>query len=280
MLLGIIIVGVIVALTLYDFFSTRSWQMVTSDKRNDAIFEKRNKTYGAYRIRRDYDMRVLLILLGLSGSIGGLYATSLAFNGKEIKKPKKKVSVSLLDPVEDDKDEIIEKKEAEKPQLEPTATTYRFVIPTFVDDPQTTDTAAIQDPNKDAGLYTLIGTTPIGGGTEPQFDTVTTTKPPIIPEVSPVDELAYFIGGEKAMINFIIDNINNEVQGTGTCRLRFIVGKDGSIRKITVRSKVPDCPECDKAAIDVVDKMNNKWMPGKLNGNAVDSYFSLPITFR
>jgi protein TonB len=41
---------------------------------------------------------------------------------------------------------------------------------------------------------------------------------------------------------------------------------------------VPNCPECDQEAIKVVKSMP-EWIPGKIKGEAVSSFFMLPIIF-
>jgi hypothetical protein len=98
-----------------------------------------------------------------------------------------------------------------------------------------------------------------------------------------VDEEAEFPGGYPAMMAWIQNNlvrpetaIENNVQGK--CFLRFVVSVDGSISSVTVTKGVPDCPECDKAAVKAMNSMPN-WKPGKLNGRSVASYASIPINF-
>ena len=98
-----------------------------------------------------------------------------------------------------------------------------------------------------------------------------------------VDEEAEFPGGYPTMMAWISKNlvfpltaIENNVQGK--CFLRFVVSVNGNISSIAVTKGVPDCPECDKAAINVIKSMPN-WKPGKLNGRSVSSYCSIPINF-
>ncbi len=60
--------------------------------------------------------------------------------------------------------------------------------------------------------------------------------------------------------------------------LRFIVLKDGSIVNINVIRGAYDHPECDAEAIRVVKSMPN-WIPAKISGQPVNSYFNLPVRF-
>jgi protein TonB len=75
--MGIIfsIVLLVALVSLYDFFAARRWQQVTSANRNELVFEHRNKAYGAYVIRRDYDKRMIIILSSVILGLGLIYGT-------------------------------------------------------------------------------------------------------------------------------------------------------------------------------------------------------------
>ena len=99
-----------------------------------------------------------------------------------------------------------------------------------------------------------------------------------------VDEPADFPGGVVALKKYMAENlrypqmaVENELQGK--CYLQFIVTETGEITNIKVKKGVPNCPECDKDSIRLVKSMP-KWIPGKKKGKAVDSTFTLPVTFR
>jgi protein TonB len=64
----------------------------------------------------------------------------------------------------------------------------------------------------------------------------------------------------------------------GKCFLQFVVEEDGSITNIKVLRGVPDCPEFDMEAVRIVKSMP-KWKPGKIQGRAVRSYYTLPVAF-
>ncbi|MDE6118730.1 MAG: energy transducer TonB, partial [Muribaculaceae bacterium] len=67
----------------------------------------------------------------------------------------------------------------------------------------------------------------------------------------------------------------NDIQGRVT--VQFVVEKDGSIGEVkVVRSKDPDL---DKEAVRVVKSLP-KFVPGKMNGQSVRVWFTLPITFK
>lgn len=63
----------------------------------------------------------------------------------------------------------------------------------------------------------------------------------------------------------------------GRVMVKFIVGKDGSIHSAQVVRGVDSA--LDKEAIRVINAMP-KWVPGKLNGQSVNCYFTMPVVFR
>lgn len=107
-------------------------------------------------------------------------------------------------------------------------------------------------------------------------------EPPQIYDI--VDQPAEYPGGMAALKKFIADNLKypetaKEKGIQGKCYLQFIVSKTGELSNIKVKKGVVDCPECDKEAIRLVKSMP-KWIPGKNNGEAVNSTFILPVTFK
>lgn len=286
----LIIIALVAAVSLYDFFSTRNWQQVTSVVRNEAVFENRNKNYGAFKIRRDYNRNLILILLGMVGGVGVIYAAASTFREpvkKEIKNP---VSQEQIEIKFEEKDELIEKEpEVEQPKQEEMAKLpemTKFIPPKVIDDPTKQTPDPVVDPvgpvgpihNPEPGdPFTPIPPTgdPDGKGkkTEP-----ISTEPETV-----VDEPAEFPGGKPGLKKFLEDNLRYpELEASegigGKVYLRFVVSSDGEISRVNVIRKIEDCPNCDKEAIRVVKKMP-KWKPGKKNGKEVDSYFNLPITF-
>ncbi len=67
----------------------------------------------------------------------------------------------------------------------------------------------------------------------------------------------------------------NDIQGRVI--VKFVVEKDGSIGAADIVKGVDK--DLDREAIRVVKKMP-KWQPGKNNGVAVRSYFTLPVVFK
>ncbi|NBO61161.1 MAG: hypothetical protein EBU82_09355, partial [Flavobacteriia bacterium] len=59
-----VVVGLVSIYSLFSYVSAKGW-LVTSTDRNDLVFEHRNKEYGAYQLRKSYNKRLTLIMLGM-----------------------------------------------------------------------------------------------------------------------------------------------------------------------------------------------------------------------
>lgn len=97
-----------------------------------------------------------------------------------------------------------------------------------------------------------------------------------------VEIMPDFPGGQTAFMKFIAENIkypktmeDNGIQGRVI--VKYIVTKDGSIRNPKVVSSL--CPEGDAEAIRVIESMP-KWIPGKMKGKNVNTYYTVPINYR
>jgi TonB family protein len=98
-----------------------------------------------------------------------------------------------------------------------------------------------------------------------------------------VEEEADFPGGNEAMFNFINEYIDYPREAIdsairGRVIVRFVVEKDGRVSNVTVVGPLAGCKACDRAAVNVVEKMP-AWIPGKNGGKAVRSWVVLPFKF-
>ncbi len=99
------------------------------------------------------------------------------------------------------------------------------------------------------------------------------------------DAKAEYVGGNAAMENFIINNLNYPAkldQDTSIHSrkivMKFLVDKTGKVGSVEVVKSIKKCKECSEEAIRVVSMMPN-WKPAVENHVAVDTWFTLPITF-
>ncbi len=111
------------------------------------------------------------------------------------------------------------------------------------------------------------------------FSQIDTTKEKVLDKV---EVEASFPGGDAAWNKFISKGMNNgdfnsfKNKDQGTCRVRFIVGKDGlvsNVQAITMkRTKLA------KLAVEIIES-SPRWKPAMQNGKAVNAYREQPITF-
>jgi protein TonB len=294
MLALFIIMGIIAGYSIIEYYASKNWQFITSETRNEAVFENRNKSYGAYEIRKNYNNRIILIMIGFVVGIGGISATTIAYVRTMSVAPAKTTEhTTIIELIPEDEKPIPEKK-VEPAKTSPIENTETIVTEGTTGNPATTFTfiepivkqtgeenPMIGDQKIPAGTSTVIGGTPFGipGGTSDSVSVTrvvtTTVEPTTFPEV-----YAEFPGGINAMRKYVEQTIDlSGISGGAKVYMRFVVDVDGSISGIRVASKKGDCEGCEAAAIDVIRSMP-KWKPGKINGVPVKSYYNFPITIK
>jgi protein TonB len=281
------IIAIVLLVSLYDYFSAKNWQQVTSDVRNDVVFKNRNKNYGAYIMRRDYNKRMLLILVGMVGSMGAAYGTFMLVKST----PKVAVEVPLVETWDTlilDLDETKPDIKIEKiDEVQSAPQKQNEFNELKVTDDETIDPKIEIDPDIKSGNEKIIG------DEKDPFDPIIKEekkdKGPIeIIEThegpfEDVDEEAQFPGGRSKLMEFLGRNLQYpslplELGIQGKSYFQFVVDKKGEISRIKVIRKFDECPECDAEAKRVISKMPI-WKPAKKNGKNVDSYFQMPINF-
>lgn len=95
------------------------------------------------------------------------------------------------------------------------------------------------------------------------------------------DKIAQFPGGSNAMALFLQDNLQypntSKLQlKEGRVLVRFVVDKDGSIKKLAIKES-PD-ESLSKEALRVVSLMP-RWTPAEQGGKPIKMRFTLPINF-
>jgi len=95
------------------------------------------------------------------------------------------------------------------------------------------------------------------------------------------EEMPEFPGGEKALLNFLSQNVRYpsiaaESGIKGKVIVNFIVNTDGSICGVKLLRSIDQ--SLDKEALRVVNSMP-RWKPGKQSGKLVRVSYSVPINF-
>ncbi|MCQ2226959.1 MAG: M56 family metallopeptidase [Bacteroidales bacterium] len=96
-----------------------------------------------------------------------------------------------------------------------------------------------------------------------------------------VEEMPEFPGGEEALVKYVVESVrypeeakNKNIQGR--VFVHFVIDKEGRVKDEKVAKEVD--PLLDAEAVRVVSAMP-KWKPGKHRGQAVNTAFTIPITF-
>lgn len=267
---------------------------VQDEKWLEIAFENRNKTYGAYQLRKESDATTIKAMLITFGTIAfgiGLFSfTTPASKPKTNPEPNKLpeiVTIVELTPMATPKPII--RKGTDNPKLNLTPNKVPPVVvekPTVkpIVEPEKPDTTTPYNPNgTENGNPGPIGnpegtvTTPTaptsGNGTEtPSTNTI--YKGTFGVEAS-------FPGGINKFRSFIAENYkipNSFNKDVLSIELVFIIEKDGSMTDIRMVSKGDKALE--KEAIRVLKAMNKKWTPGKVNGEIVRSEKRLPLQIK
>ncbi len=269
----VLIVALLVAgISLYDYFSARDWQQVTSADRNEIVFADRNKEYGAYTLRRDYDKRMVIILVSFIATLAlsfGIFAYVKSIPEEVIEiKP---VDVSTIPPAKPEEELPPPPPEPPVPVLEKLT---QFLPPVIVNE-EVDEVPPIQENLEDKKISTINQE-----GSDDSFNASvgpaeTVVEAPKVEQIyEAVEEDAEFPGGKPS--DFVSSHFNPDAAADveGKIIVRFVVELDGSISNVDVARGLS--PEANREAIRVIRSMP-RWKPGKNNGKAVRSRFSLPI---
>jgi len=277
-----VIVGLVSTYSLFSYFSAKGW-LVTSHVRNDLVFEHRNKAYGAYALRKNYNKRLTLIMASmiLAFVLGSLTMFIIRNLPKQdVDAPKGSDKTWTVQPPPKD----LPPPPPTTPPPPPLEKMTAFIPPVIEDDP-VTDPVPTQDKLEDtkAGDKTQDGSDENFDPPQPTDDTPKQidTKPEPIETF--VEEEADFPGGFAEMAKFINDNIDYPQEAIdlgikGRVTVRFVVEKDGRISNVSIATPLAGCKACDKAAVKVVEKMPS-WKAGKNAGREVRTWVTLPVKF-
>ena len=268
---------------------------LNSKEWRDLIFANRNQDYGAYEIRKTSSRRHLMSI-GIVLLFGAVFASVPIVLEKVF--PREDIPVNTMTdgrvimseykPTEREKEVLEMVRQAEAvPNLK---ATVKFTPPVIkpneevdeADEMLTQD--AMSNTPATISIETVVG---VKGGTDDIADfkdkdiIIGAPKEGNDP-VSFVEQMPQFVGGEKELMSYLSKNIKYPIiaQQTGiqgTVLLRFVVGKDGNIRDVTILRSLDS--SCDKEAVRVVGSMP-QWVPGRQNGVAVAVYYTLPVRFR
>ena len=272
---------------------------LTSNGWTDLIFEGRNKSYGAYKLRRNTPRRNLtsiLVIAALAILMMILTWAKAAYDRYQAAHhPVEQVTeLSALD--QPKKEAKVERKqvqvEEKKEVVKEVKSSIKFTAPVIKKDNLVKPEEMMKTQDQLMQTNTAIGALDVKGNsdkgeilkvTERVADEPVAPKPEVEKKIfEVVEQQPSFPGGQGALMSYLNSHINypavaqeNGVQGRVI--VQFVVEPDGSISQVKVARGVD--PSLDKEAARVVNGMP-KWIPGKQNGQAVRVRFTLPVQFR
>ena len=274
---------------------------LSSKEWRDLVFEGRNQEYGAYDLRKNSDKRhnksMILVIIALAMII----VVGLTFNtvsnfifqeGIKDEANQELVNVNMAAEEEEEEEEEQERVEMEQPEALPEEilNTIKVTELAIVEDSEVTPEDEIKSQDELKETQTAFGQTNFDQGTddrnvvrEHKEEIIVEEKKPEKEEVfRAVEQMPQFPGGDGELMKFLRDNIvypamaqENNVQGKVI--VQFVVTKTGAIGEVKVVRSVDR--DLDKEAIRVVKSLP-KFIPGKMNGQAVNVWYTLPVTFK
>ncbi len=274
---------------------------LSSKEWRDIVFEGKNKEYGAYILRKDSPSRhnkamiVIVIMMALIAALAFLVDTVIkqAEARPEDEGEQVLVEMATTEEVEETPEEEpqkFEEQQLEEVVQEELLNTQKVTEVLIADDSEVEEEFKSQDEikeddramgavNEDRGVDDIIN-----AQEHKEVVVVEEKQPEPEPDkvFDAVEQPPMFPGGDAALMKYISDNlhypalaIENNIQGKVV--VMFVVTKTGQIGEVKVaKSKDPDL---DKEAVRVVKSLP-KFQPGKQNGNAVNVWFTLPVTFK
>ena len=262
----------------------------------DIVFRNRNKSYGAYSLRTDYQRvisRALIVGIGLFCLAILTPMIWAKVEWKENKEVTARLINVVIPPPPVEVTPPVQPETPPSPQPEqPVRAETRFVEPVIVEDDKATELPPDQDELSKAsniGTMDVVGIDepipyeePIAGnGTEPAqpLEVKVDEKDK---EWLVVEQMPEYAGGVAALSKFLQKNLRypNPAANAGVSGkvyVQFVVGQDGSISKVDILKGLGF--GCDEEAERVI-KLMPRWSAGKQSGRAVSVKFTLPISFQ
>jgi protein TonB len=252
----------------------------------DILFENRNKEYGAYTLRKAYNMRLI------KSVVAALVFSLLLF--LLLQNVKKKTAALLFDNgTEFDISEAIAEKKIPEKIPEPIKQTPKpprsliYVVPHFVKDAEPDITSPDDDPG--AAISNISNPDgPPAGPIQPQITTVTPDpgpekqpEPAVVPKepeiYTSVEEMPEYPGGNGKRDAFLQQHLGDYVTDEGVTKVawvKFIVEKDGTLSGIEIIKGEDE--DFNRKVIRAFAKMP-RWKPGVQNGHSVKVQYQLPV---
>lgn len=260
----------------------------------DIIFEGKNKSYGAYQLRKNYNKTLTKALIITASVLLLIFLGTLAANVINKNRAKEVIDVVDTQMAEIKKDEPPPPPPPPPPPTPPPppeVNQVKFTPPKIVKDEEVKPDEKIEEIKEDQ----VISTKTVESDNKVQIvQAPVEDKGTQVVEVPKKDDdenkvfnkvevEASFPGGESAWRRYLQNNLdantpidNGAPEGTYSVIVRFIVSRDGSISDVVAETKHGYGMEAE--AVKIIKK-GPKWTPALQNGRNVNAYRRQPITF-
>jgi protein TonB len=256
-------------------------QKVYAAPMDEIVFEHRNKTYGAYILRKLYNknmnrallLAVIILLAGLAYPLASSYYAQKRANYIE-----KVANAEFMD-MDKPKEEAPPPPPPPPPPAAELQQKVKFVAPVVTTEEVVEDVDIFnQDELAQTGNVAVDVQEEVAVEAKEEVIEVEEAKPVF----TIVEEMPSFPGGEAERNKFLAENIVYPQQATengiqGTVYVSFVVDSKGNVTDVKVLRGIGG--GCDEEALRVV-KMMPQWHPGKQNGKLVRVLFNMPIYFK
>ena len=267
--------------------------LLLNPEMNDLVFEGRNKAYGAFVLRHDYEGNMtramvtglLFFLLCITSPFvynyfkGDTIPEEMIYSNTPVvlehveKTPViKKPAVTAIQAPQQPKSQI----KFVPPVVVADEEDVKEDLPPGIDDLKNNDIGTTTEKNENGtvDIEPIIETPGTGNAIDPAPE-------PDVYNSYAVSQQPEFPDGLEAMYKFLKKNLNytsmaKENRISGTVFIQFVISKEGKIENAIVVRGIGG--GLDQEALRVVKKMPT-WKPGKHNGKAVAVNFTLPIKF-
>jgi protein TonB len=259
----------------------------------DIVFEGRNKEYGAYELRKTYNRRLIISIVGMAALCALLFIGYILANTFSPEEEKAIVVQDVqLEELKQEQKEEPPPPPPPKPPDPPKVEMAKFTPPKIVKDEEVKEEE--KPPEQEKLEDTKIGTINQEGVKDEGI-----VAPPVSDEGKGVVEApkkveedwdktftkveieSEYPGGAAAWQRYLIKTLrypqeaqDNEIQGTVV--VQFIVDKAGMVSDVEA---ISGPKELRDEAVRVIKK-SGQWTPAVQNGRQVKSYKKQPIQFR
>jgi protein TonB len=261
---------------------------IDSEEWCDIVFDKMNKAYGAYVLRRRSVKRhanaiiivttVCLVALFIPGFIKTIL-------------PEEKEHMVEVTSLSDLKMEQAKPKEnlITAPPPPPLKSSIKFTAPVIKPDEEVVEDDVIKTQDELNETKVTISVADVKGTDEEHGVDIAElnqnqeiAQEPIKEEVFQiVEQMPEFPGGEIALRNYIAEHLKypasaQEMGIQGKVYVTFVVDKNGNVTNATIVRGID--PALDNEALRVINSLP-KWTPGKQRGIPVSVSYTVPINF-